>query len=470
MPDILQCMIKIRSFGAINRSMAILRKRKTLPLKQEAESPYFKKPKKAVIKIENENGVVDRDYVDIDWVKSLKNDEYFKWIVMRNGNVPNRWSQPFDDTIFTDLDDESLQKLPKNFPEMYKKMRWMRGFIRAPVDLIGGSSIPMTVGEMCGIKKTDIQPRNYRLQVLIGVMLSAQTKDEVTAMGMYKIMKYCIEELHDSQGITLESLLRIDEEVLDGLIHSVGFHKRKANFIKRTAKILNEQYGADVPANVTDILGLPGVGPKMGYLTLQKAWGKIEGICVDVHVDRFCKMWNWVDPKKCKNPNDTRKALQEWLPRRLWTEINGLLVGFGQVVGKSRGDFEIFHVNENSEPKQRPITNQTFTTISKLNDSIKSNITSYSKWMKFLMDLDIKLLEKDLTAVLNVSIDDDSTSLKSKNNTTIKTEHTADLVPIKTEPTIDLIPIKQEENISVKLEPENDLVEDSYSTINEIPV
>lgn len=441
----------------IVRSMAVLRKRKLQP-KLEGESQYFKKQKKTVVKKEDD-GMVDQDFVNIDWVKSLNSDEYFKWIVMRNGNVPNRWAQPFDDTIFTDLDDESLKKLPKNFPEIYKKMRWMRGFIRAPVDLIGGSSIPMTVGEMCGIKRQEILPKNYRLQVLIGVMLSAQTKDEVTAMGMYNIMKYCIDELHDPQGITLESLLRIDEQVLDNLIHSVGFHKRKANFIKRTATILNEQYGADVPTNVNDILGLPGVGPKMGYLTLQKAWGKIEGICVDVHVDRLCKMWKWVDPNKCKTPNDTRKALQEWLPRRLWTEINGLLVGFGQVVGKSRGDFEIFHVNENEESKERSITNETFTTLSKLNDSIKSNITSYGKWMKFLMELDINSLEKDLTAELNVSINDYPASSAS----------CEEKITVKPEPSCDSIIVKQEEEINIKIEPTTDLVEDTYDTMDKIP-
>lgn len=392
-------------------TMAVLRKRKSsakeIAVKNEnsevTKSKYFKERVK--VKKEREVDIShDRDYVDINWVKSLDSENYFKWIVSRNGNVPNRWSQPFDDTIFTDLDEESFKLLPKNFPEIYKKMRWMRSFIRAPVDLIGGSSIPMTVGEMCGIKKSEILPRNYRLQVLVGVMLSAQTKDEVTAMGMYNIMKYCIEELKDAQGITLDALLRIDEQVLDELIHSVGFHKRKANFIKRTAAILNEKYDQDVPDNVTDILGLPGVGPKMGYLTLQKAWGKIEGICVDVHVDRLCKMWKWVDPDKCKTPNDTRKQLQKWLPPRLWTEINGLLVGFGQVIGKSRGaNFDIFRVNID-ESKQRQLTEKTFTTLSNLNESIRSNITSYRKWMGFLMKLDLKKLENDMKEELDVSI------------------------------------------------------------------
>ena len=75
----------------------------------------------------------------------------------------------------------------------------------------------------------------------------------------------------------------------------------------------------------------------MGYLTLQKGWGLIAGICVDVHVHRLCKMWNWVDPIKCKTAEHTRKELQIWLPHSLWYEINTVLVGFGQLICMARG-------------------------------------------------------------------------------------------------------------------------------------
>ena len=34
--------------------------------------------------------------------------------------------------------------------------------------------------------------------------------------------------------------------------------------------------------------------------------------------------------KKTKAPEETRAALEDWLPEDKWTEINWLLVGFGQ--------------------------------------------------------------------------------------------------------------------------------------------
>ncbi|CCF60424.1 hypothetical protein KAFR_0K00690 [Kazachstania africana CBS 2517] len=314
----------------------VLRKRKVVSSKIESatidndpvvRSKYFKKPK-----IEETDEVkveITENPVDIEWVKSLNNKEYFEWWAESTGNVPNRWEIPLDESIFTD-------DQPKYFKEIYLKLRRLRSKVTPPVDLVGGSSIPLTVGMSCGIPKDQIEPINYRLQVLIGVMLSSQTKDEVTAKGMFNIMKYCIDELNISQGMTLQGLRKIDEAKLDELIKSVGFHTRKAKYIKQTCELLVSRFDSDIPTNITDMLSLPGVGPKMAYLTLQKAWGKLEGICVDVHVDRLCKLFKWVNPDKCKTPNHTRQELEKWLPRPLWKEINSLLVGFGQMIDRPK--------------------------------------------------------------------------------------------------------------------------------------
>ena len=37
-----------------------------------------------------------------------------------------------------------------------------------------------------------------------------------------------------------------------------------------------------------------------------------------------------------KTPEETRKALEDWLPLELWEEVNELLVGFGQKECKSQ--------------------------------------------------------------------------------------------------------------------------------------
>ena len=61
-------------------------------------------------------------------------------------------------------------------------------------------------------------------------------------------------------------------------------------------------------------VALPGVGPKMAHLVMDIAWGNVTGIAVDTHVHRISNRLGWVK-KTTKDPEDTRKALEDWLPR-----------------------------------------------------------------------------------------------------------------------------------------------------------
>lgn len=113
-------------------------------------------------------------------------------------------------------------------------------------------------------------------------------------------------------------------------------------YIKQAAEILRDDWNGDIPDTIEGLTSLPGVGPKMGYLCLSAAWNRTEGIGVDVHVHRITNLWGW---NATKNPEETRAALQSWLPRDRWREINSLLVGLGQAVclpqGRRCGDCEL---------------------------------------------------------------------------------------------------------------------------------
>ena len=132
-----------------------------------------------------------------------------------------------------------------------------------------------------------------------------------------------------SPGLTLENILAVDPVQLNEMIYVVGFHNNKTKYIKAAALILRDRFNGDIPDTVEGLMSLPGVGPKMAYLCMSAAWGRHEGIGVDVHVHRITNLWGW---HKTKMPEETRANLEAWLPRDRWHEINHLLVGFGQTI------------------------------------------------------------------------------------------------------------------------------------------
>lgn len=76
-----------------------------------------------------------------------------------------------------------------------------------------------------------------------------------------------------------------------------------------------------------------GVGMKMAHICMRVAWNIVSGIGVDTHVHRIANRLKWVQ-KETKEPEQTRVALEKWLPFEDWTDINELLVGLGQTICK----------------------------------------------------------------------------------------------------------------------------------------
>lgn len=68
----------------------------------------------------------------------------------------------------------------------------------------------------------------------------------------------------------------------------------------------------------------------MAHLTMQHAFGVIEGVSVDTHVHRIADRLKWT--KDATTPGKTADQLEAWLPKDKWKSVNKLLVGFGQAV------------------------------------------------------------------------------------------------------------------------------------------
>lgn len=153
-------------------------------------------------------------------------------------------------------------------------------------------------------------------KVLVATILSARTKDEVTAAASERLFK----EAPDASALSRMPVGHIQE-----LIFPVGFYKSKAVYLSKLPRAL-DTFDGQVPDKIDDLVTLPGVGRKTANLVRSVAFDK-DAICVDTHVHRIMNIWGYV---KTRQPLETEKALRKKLPKKHWKEVNGILVAFGQ--------------------------------------------------------------------------------------------------------------------------------------------
>lgn len=155
--------------------------------------------------------------------------------------------------------------------------------------------------------------------VLIATVLSLRTKDTLTAVVAPRLF---------AVADTPAALMALGEERIAELIYPVGFYRTKARSIMQICRILLEAYGGEVPADLDQLLALPGVGRKTANLVLGAGFG-LPAICVDIHVHRICNRWGYV---QTRDPDATEMVLRSQLPADYWLSINRLLVTLGQQI------------------------------------------------------------------------------------------------------------------------------------------
>lgn len=154
-------------------------------------------------------------------------------------------------------------------------------------------------------------------KVLISCILSLRTQDRTTGAASERLF---------ALADTPEKMMVLPCDTIEKAIYPVGFYRTKAAHILEICRILDTEYGGNVPDEIDELLKLKGVGRKTANLVVTLGYGK-PGICVDTHVHRICNRWGYVGTR---TPEETEFALREKLPKEYWIVINDLLVTFGQ--------------------------------------------------------------------------------------------------------------------------------------------
>ena len=131
--------------------------------------------------------------------------------------------------------------------------------------------------------KAKIYSRAYTS--LIGVMLSAQSQDNRTAIACKQLFA-----LADTPG----EMIKLTQDEVIKAIKPAGLHNAKSKNILATSKMLLEKFNGKVPQTQKELMSLPGVGRKSSDIVMRFVFGQPH-IAVDTHVFRMLWRLGWAD-------------------------------------------------------------------------------------------------------------------------------------------------------------------------------
>jgi endonuclease-3 len=167
------------------------------------------------------------------------------------------------------------------------------------------------------LKNLQIQEDGDPFKILIGTILSARTRDEVTTT----VIKALFSRFKNPDELSRANLSDIKKR-----IKKIGFYNVKASRLKEVSQLIIKKYNGEVPSNLDDLLTLPGVGRKTANCVLVYGFKK-PAIPVDIHVHRIS---NRIGIVNTKNPEETENVLQKSIDKKYWIRVNETFVTFGQ--------------------------------------------------------------------------------------------------------------------------------------------
>ena len=156
------------------------------------------------------------------------------------------------------------------------------------------------------------------LELLVAVMLSAQTTDEsVNKLTSHLFKKYK----------TVDDYANASLSELESDLHSIGLYRNKAKNIKAMAVALQARFNGVVPASHDALISLPGVGRKTANVVMAEGFG-YPAIAVDTHVERISKRLGFA------KPDDTvltvEKKLMKTIPKNRRIKTHHQMIFFGR--------------------------------------------------------------------------------------------------------------------------------------------
>lgn len=164
-------------------------------------------------------------------------------------------------------------------------------------------------------------------RLVISVLLSAQTTDAQVNKVTPELFR---------RWPTPEAMAGATPAEIAEVIKSLGFYKTKAKHCVEAAQMIVADYGGHVPADMKELVKLPGVGRKTANIVLNVSFGIVEGIAVDTHVNRIAHRLKLSPTTHEKEPLKTEQDLLKILPKAYWRNVNHQWIKFGREICDAR--------------------------------------------------------------------------------------------------------------------------------------
>jgi endonuclease-3 len=113
--------------------------------------------------------------------------------------------------------------------------------------------------------------------LVVAVALSAQATDKGVNKATAELFKV---------ADTPQKMLDLGIDAVTDHIKTIGLYRQKAKNVMKTAQILVDDYGGEVPNSRAALQSLPGVGRKTANVVLNMWWGQ-PAQAVDTHIFRL---------------------------------------------------------------------------------------------------------------------------------------------------------------------------------------
>ena len=161
------------------------------------------------------------------------------------------------------------------------------------------------------------------LQLLVSVMLSAQTTD----VTVNRVTERLFQKYRRPEDYLVVPLEELERDILP-----TGTFRQKAKNLRGTMRMLLEEFDGEVPTRLEQLLRLPGVGRKTANVVAAER-GATQGIVVDTHVRRLSQRLGLT---RHDDPVKIERDLQRLVPKQDWARFPHLLIWHGRRVCLAR--------------------------------------------------------------------------------------------------------------------------------------